>query len=105
MAASTTDSRRRTAPRIVKAGMLILSVFALVAVVSFFRHSGIGELQIARKRVAGLQAGIAKAEAENARLRADIESVRRSTFEVERIAREDLGMSKHGEIVYMLPKK
>jgi cell division protein FtsB len=105
MAASTTDSRRRGAPRIVKVGMLILSVFALVAIVSFFRHSGIGELQTARKRVAALHDGIARAEAENARLRADIESVRRSTFEVERIAREDLGMSRRGEIVYMLPKK
>jgi len=76
-----------------------------VAVVSFFRHSGIGELQIARKRVAALQAGIGRAEADNARLRAEIDSVRRSTFAVERIAREDLGMSKRGEIVYMLPKK
>jgi len=103
-AASTTDSRR-SAPRIVKAGMLVLSVFAGVAVVSFFRHAGIGELQIARKRVAALHADIARAESANTRLRADIESVKRSTFEVERIAREDLGMSKRGEIVYMLPKR
>jgi len=105
MLTSTTDSRRRTAPRIVKAGMLILSVFALVAVVSFFRHSGIGELQIARKRVDALHADIARGQAETARLRAEIDSVKRSTFAVERIAREDLGMSKRGEIVYMLPKK
>lgn len=93
------------APRIVKVGMLILSVFAGIAVVSFFRHAGIGELQTARKRVAALHADIARGEADNARLRAEIESVRRSTYAVERIAREDLGMSKRGEIVYMLPKK
>jgi len=93
------------ASRIVKVGMLILSVFAGVAIVSFFRHAGIGELQIARKRVAALHADIARAEGDNARLRGEIESVRRSTFAVERIAREDLGMSKRGEIVYMLPKK
>lgn len=93
------------APRIVKAGMLILSLFAGAAIVSFFRHTGIGELQSARQRVAALHAGITRAEAENARLRADIESVKRSTFEVERIAREDLAMSRRGEIVYMLPKK
>lgn len=104
MAASTSETRRG-APRIVKAGMLVLSVFAGVAIVSFFRHSGIGELQIARKRVAALHAGIARAEADNVRLRAEIESVKRSTFAVERIAREDLGMSRRGEIVYMLPKK
>jgi len=93
------------ASRIVKVGMLIVSVFAGVAIVSFFRHAGIGELQIARKRVAALHADIARAEGDNARLRGEIESVRRSTFAVERIAREDLGMSKRGEIVYMLPKK
>ena len=104
MAASTSDSRR-SAPRIVKVGMLILSIFAGVAVYSFFRHSGIGELQTARKRVAALHADIARAESENARLRAEIESVKRSTFAVERIAREELGMSKRGEIVYMLPKR
>ena len=93
------------ASRIVKVGMLIVSVFAGVAIVSFFRHAGIGELQIARKRVAALHADIARAEGDNARLRGEIESVRRSTFAVERIAREDLGMSRRGEIVYMLPKK
>lgn len=85
--------------------MLILSVFALVVIVSFFRNSGIGELQIARKRVAALHADIARAEAQNAQLRAEIESVKRSTYAVERIAREDLGMSKKGEIVYMLPAR
>ena len=52
-----------------------------------------------------MHADIARAESANSRLRADIESVKRSTFEVERIAREDLGMSKRGEIVYMLPKR
>lgn len=93
------------APRIVKVGMLILSLFAGAAIVSFFRNTGIGELQSARQRVAALNADITRAEAENARLRADIESVKRSTFEVERIAREELAMSRRGEIVYMLPKK
>jgi cell division protein FtsB len=105
MAAASTTESRRTAPRIVKAGMLVLSIFAGVAIFSFFRHTGIGELQIARKRVAALHSDIVRAEGENARLRAEIESVKRSTFAVERIAREDLGMSKRGEIVYMLPKR
>jgi cell division protein FtsB len=93
------------APRVVKVGMLVLSAFAGVAIVSFFRNTGIGELQAARKRVAALHADISRGEAENARLRDRIDSVRRSTFEIERIAREDLGMSKRGEVVYMLPKK
>ena len=84
--------------------MLILSAFAGVAIVSFFRNTGIGELQTARKRVAALHADIVRGEAENARLRAEIDSVKRSTFAVERIAREELGMSKRGEVIYLLPR-
>ena len=52
-----------------------------------------------------LRNDIAQLEAENARLRAEIDSVKKSSYAVERIAREDLGMSKKGETVYMLAKK
>jgi cell division protein FtsB len=31
--------------------------------------------------------------------------VKKSTYAVERIAREDLGMSKKGEVIYMLPQR
>jgi cell division protein FtsL len=101
-AAVSTHDPRRTAQGVLRAGLLILVVFAVVAIVSFFRNTGISELQNARKRVAQLHADISRAESENARLHAEIESVKRSTFAVERIAREELGMSKKGEIVYML---
>src|SRR4029079_2182417 len=60
-------------------------------------------LQQARTRVADLHRDIAKLQADNARLRAEIDSVKKSTYAVERIAREDLGMSRKGEIVYTLP--
>jgi len=70
----------------------------------FSDRGGIGELQQARQRVQNLRNEIQRLEAENARLRADVESAKRSTFAVERIAREDLGLSKKGEVVYMLPK-
>ena len=33
------------------------------------------------------------------------ESARNSTYAIEKIAREDLGMSKKGEVVYLQPKK
>ena len=38
------------------------------------------------------------------RLLADIDSVKKSTYAVERIAREDLGMSRKGEVIYLLPR-
>lgn len=81
----------------------ILIVLFLVSF--FFSDRGIAELHQSRKRVEGLKADIKRLEAENARLRAEIESVKKSTYAVEKIAREDLGMSKKGEVVYLLPKK
>jgi cell division protein FtsB len=42
--------------------------------------------------------------AENARLPAELDSVKRSSYAIERLAREDLGMSRKGEVDYMLPK-
>jgi cell division protein FtsB len=55
--------------------------------------------------VAELQTNIHRLQAENARLRGEIESAKKSTWAVEKIAREDLGMSKKGEVVYMLPSR
>ena len=102
---STHDSRRATQVTL-KAVVLLSGVLTLVFLISFvFSDRGLPELQHARTRVAELHADIAHLEAENARLRAEIESVKKSTYAVERIAREDLGMSKPGEIVYMLPKR
>lgn len=101
---STHDPRRATQVT-VRAVVLLSGVLMVVFLVSFFSDRGIAELQHARKRVTDLKTDIARIEAENARLRGEIESVRKSSYAVERIAREDLGMSKRGEVVYMLPKK
>ena len=102
---STHESRRATQVTL-KAVVLLASVMVVVFAISFvFSDRGLPELQHARTHVAELRANIARIEAENERLRAEIESVKRSSYAVERIAREDLGMSRKGEIVYMLPKR
>ena len=96
------DSRRTT----LKAVTVLSAILTFVFLISFvFSDRGIAELQHARKRVADMRADIAHLESENARLQAEIDSVRRSTYAVERIAREDLGMSKKGEVIYLLPKE
>ena len=85
---------------------MLSGVVTLLAFFSlFFSGRPTSELQQSRQRVNALRADIAHLQAENARLRAEIESVRNSTYAVERIAREDLGMSKKGEVVYLLPRK
>jgi cell division protein FtsB len=102
---SVHESRRATQVTL-KAVVLLASVVFVVFAVSFiFSDRGLPELQHSRTRVAELHANITRVQAENARLRAEIDSVKKSSYAVERIAREDLGMSKKGETVYMLPKK
>jgi cell division protein FtsB len=104
-AVSTRDPRRATQVTI-KGAVLLAGVLTLLAIFTFF-FSGrpSSELHQSQQRVANLRADIVRLQRENARLRAEIESVRKSTYAVERIAREDLGMSKKGEVVYMLPRK
>jgi cell division protein FtsB len=101
---STHESRRATQVTL-KAVVLLAGVLIVVFAVSFFfSDRGLHELQHARARVATLHAEIAKLDADNARLRSEIDSVRKSSYAIERIAREDLGMSRKGETIYMLPK-
>lgn len=103
-AVSTHDSRRATQITL-RAVMLLSSILTLIFLVSFvFSDRGIAELQESRRRVDALRSDVQRLEAENVRLKGEIESVRMSTFALERIAREDLSMSKPGELVYMLPK-
>jgi cell division protein FtsB len=106
MASVSTHDPRRATQVTLKAVTLLSSALTVVFLISFFfSDRGIAELQHARKRVDTLRSDIARLETENARLHGEIESVKRSTYAVERIAREDLAMSKKGEVVYMLPKR
>jgi cell division protein FtsB len=102
---STHDSRKTTRATM-KIVVMLSSVLTIVFLVSFFfSEQGMSELQRSRLRVQNLQSEVTRLEAENKRLQQEIESLKKSTFAVERIAREDLGMSKPGEVVYMLPAK
>lgn len=101
---STHDARRTTRITI-RAVMLLSGALTFVFLISFFfSDRGIADLQHARRRTEALRSDIRRLESENIRLRSEIDSVRRSTFAVERIAREDLSMSRRGEVVYMLPR-
>ena len=102
----STHESRRPANVTLKAVVLLASVLSVVFAISFlFSDRGLHELQHARTRVSALREDIGRLQAENQRLRAEIESVKKSSYAIERIAREDLGLSRKGEIVYMMPKK
>jgi len=103
---SDASIRRPRLARDLPCAVLVGGVLSIVLGISlFFANRGIAELQQARKRVAELHSDISRLQTENARLRSEIDSVRKSTYAVERIAREELGMSKKGEVIYLLPKK
>ena len=105
LTSATVHSPRRTAQVTLKAVVLLAGVLTIVFFISFmFSDRGLPELQHARARVAKLEADIARLEAENAKLRAEIASVKSSSYAIERIAREDLGLSKKGETIYLLPR-
>ena len=96
-------TKARVALRVV---ILLSAVMTIVFVISFFfSKEGISELQEARRRVSQLEQDVAHLRGENQRLAGEIANVRSSDFTVERIAREDLGMARPGEIVYVLPEK
>ena len=81
----------------------VLVILTIVFLVSFvFSEEGIAELRQAQTRVDALENEIRALEAANARLEVEIRNLRESNFAVERIAREDLGMSRPGEVVYRI---
>jgi cell division protein FtsB len=55
-----------------------------------------------RSRLQELNASVNNLRAENDRLRAEIKALREDPRAVERLAREDLGLSGEGEIVFIL---
>lgn len=100
---ASADRPQKTTARI---AALLVAVLVAVLVISFlFSREGISELQRARRRVSDLEQRIQLLERENAQLEAQIRSLQESTFTMERIAREDLGMAREGEVVYMLPQE
>jgi cell division protein FtsB len=89
----------------IRAVLLLSGVLTIVFLVSFmFSEEGIAELRDARLRVDGLRTEVERLQRENDALQREIDSLRASNFAVEKIAREDLGMSRPGELTYMLPK-
>jgi len=106
MGESAPSSSRLNSSVTLKAVVLLSGVLTIVFLISFFfSQEGISELQQARQRVAGLQQDIERLRTENQRLSEQISNLRNSTFSVEKIAREDLGMAKEGEIVYVVKDK
>ncbi len=80
------------------------TVIALVAlgVGSVFGDRGILSMLGEREKVEALQGELDELRAENARLSAEIEGLRTSPRAIERLAREELGLARADETVFLI---
>lgn len=84
-------------PLLVVAGAFVLALLSLAAVKSY------RDLEGARNREQGLEKSIKEAGQRIERLHGQIERLRSDPATLERLAREDLGLVRPGDVVLVLP--
>jgi cell division protein FtsB len=84
--------------------IFILLLMALVAHVLFAEH-GFLAMRRAQKEMEKLQQDIAKLNADNKQLADEIQALKTDPKLIERIAREEMGLAKKGELIFKLPPK
>ena len=87
-----------------KKAAALASAIALIALLvgSLFGDRGILHLMTQRERALVLAREIESLREENARLAGDIAALRSDPAAIERIAREELGLARPGETVFLL---
>jgi cell division protein FtsB len=98
------DDKGRTAHGLRKKATTLFSVIAVIALVvgSLFGDRGILQLLRQRQRTEVLAREIEQLREENRALAEEIVSLRRDPAAVERLAREELGLARPGESVFVL---
>jgi cell division protein FtsB len=86
-----------------KAALLACVIFIIALVLgAIFGDRGILHLVEKRRRAEALEREIARLEDENRRLATQIEALRREPRAVEALAREELGLARPGETVFLI---
>jgi len=100
----TREERRREQRGLRRKAALLASVIAIIALVvgSLFGDRGILQLMAQRQRALELAREIEDIRAENVRLAAEIRALRTDPRAIERIAREQLGLARPGETVFLI---
>jgi len=75
---------------------------ALVTIDAVVGEEGLLALREARRMDAALRRALDKARADNARLRAHVTRLREQGSTIETVARQDLGLVKPGEILFII---
>lgn len=94
----------RADPGLRKKAWTLFSVIALIALVvgSLFGNRGILQLLNQRQRAQELAIELEQLRAENGRLAAEIRGLRSDPRVIERLAREELGLARPGETVFLI---
>jgi cell division protein FtsB len=100
----TRDDRGRGDVGLRRKAATLASILAFVALVvgSLFGDGGILQVLAQRERSAALQRQIEELQLETVRLAAEVAALRRDPRAVERIAREELGLARPGETVFVI---
>jgi cell division protein FtsB len=98
------DDRARTEVGLRKRAATLGSLIALIALVvgSFFGDRGILRMVAQRERAESLKREIEQLRTENARLAVEIAALRSDPRSIERLAREELGLARPGETVFLI---
>jgi len=98
------DETQRSEPRARMRAWVLGTVIALIAlgVGSVFGDRGILNMLAEREKVEALQTQLEQLRVENARLSAEITDLRTSPRAIERLAREELGLARPDETVFLI---
>jgi cell division protein FtsB len=100
----TRDETPRSEPRARIRAWVLGTVIALLAlgVGSVFGDRGMLSMMSERDKVESLRAELEELRAENARLSSEIRDLRESPRAIERLAREQLGLARADETVFLI---
>lgn len=80
--------------------ILILSLFLILGLLTFFGDMGILHLLRLKKELSRIKEVNMKTEEENQKLKEEVRRLQHEKRYIEEIARKELGMVKEGEIIY-----
>jgi len=87
------------------AGLILGLLLLAVLVHDLFGDHGFLAMRRAQKEVQALQEEIQQLSQDNARLAAEVQALKSDPKIIERIAREEMGLAKPGELIFKLPPK
>jgi cell division protein FtsB len=87
-----------------KKAAVLASIIVVVGLVvgSLFGDHGLLQLVTQRERTDALAREIEQLKSENARLAAEVAALRRDPAAIERLAREELGLARAGEAIFVI---